>query len=241
MYVGIYFRCNAVADRRLGCRSVCEEKGCVVYLTTSGQQQARGQCQHRATSLVLSASFIPPDSCCCPKHRLLVWKVGVLKWIMNEREGMDFTKSHSVKICTAKKSLGNQKYHFWQYIECFCLIFWVIFCLEMNIEITSSLRFPAVYCGGRTKQSSKQTKHDGGRGFYNPSYTQSRDANEISHGLAVEEIELPCLLLDWRNALLMLWGEELNGGGGCQRVYPPQTLPESGWALCQVDGPQFSL
>lgn len=44
----------------------------------------------------------------------------------------------------------------------------------------------------------------------------AKDANEISHAPTVRKIELLCLLLDCRNALLMLWGERLNGekGGG---------------------------
>lgn len=87
-------------------------------------------------------------------------------------------------------------------------------CQKMNLEITSSPGFPAVYCGGQTKQSSKQSMMEAARFLQPVLHREPRDANEISHGLTVEEIELPCLLLDWRNALLMLWGEELNGEGG---------------------------
>lgn len=63
--------------------------------------------------------------------------------------------------------------------------------------------------GGRTKQSGKQSMMAAEVFPRIPG-----DANEISHCLAVEEIELACLLLDWRNALLMLGGEGMNGEGG---------------------------
>lgn len=72
---------SAVTDHRPACGWV-EQKGSFVFLTSLGWQQARGQCQHWATSLVLSTSSIPPASCC--RSDFLWGSLGVIKqreWI----------------------------------------------------------------------------------------------------------------------------------------------------------------
>lgn len=101
--------------------------------------------------------------------------------------------------------------------EHFFLLFQAIFCL--SYYIISWVPCCLLWGPNQTKQ---WTKHDGGREVFTTRLThRPRDANEISHGLTVEEIELPCLVLDWRNALLMLWGAELNGEGGACTLWPP--------------------
>lgn len=59
-----------------------------------------------------------------------------------------------------------------------------------------------MYCE-QTKRVNKQSMTEGDR-FLEPPGAATRDANEISHALTAEEIELACLLLDWRNASLKL-------------------------------------
>lgn len=78
-YLFLFF--SAVTDHRPACGWV-EQKGSFVYLTSLGWQQARGQCQHWATSLVLSTSSIPPASCC--RSDFLWGSLGLIKrreWI----------------------------------------------------------------------------------------------------------------------------------------------------------------
>lgn len=75
----------------------------------------------------------------------------------------------------------------------------------MNIEITSSPWLPAVYCGGRAKQSSKQTKHDEAERFLQPVLHTDPEMQMKFHTVSLSrKLNYPCLLLDWRNALLML-------------------------------------
>lgn len=75
-----------------------------------------------------------------------------------------------------------------------------------------------------TNAVNKQSVTEAER-FLQPITLRAQDANEISHGLTAEEIELPCLLLDWRNALLMHWGAELNREGESWEGVPAPSDP----------------
>lgn len=105
----------------------------------------------------------------------------------------------------------------------------------MNLAVTSSPGFPAaVYCGGRTKQNGKQSVMEAER-FLQPVLHGDPEMQIKFHTVSLSrKLNYPCLLLDWRNALLMLWGEELNGEGGeegsAYTLWNPPPLPmDTSW------------
>lgn len=192
------------SDRTQAFACRAERRLCVSDL--SGRQQARGQCQHQATSQILSTSFISSTICCCPRCWLLV-EVCSLVWDTKDKAGRDVQFiTHVITQITWVLNLFTVNYQLTiqQFINYDTIVF----------DYMSDFLSPSC-CSLWGADLNKAVNKQSMREVFTTHLThRPRDANEISHGLTVEEIELPCLLLDWRNALLMHWGAELNGEGG---------------------------
>lgn len=124
----------------------------LVFVTSLGRQ-----CQHRATSLVLSTSFIPPTSCCYP-----VW---YCNWSFKNRQ-TDFcilkiplfylkTSYFILILCLSKMSLLSLAY--WKTV----VIFRFTFSPNDKCQDYIISRAPAVFCAGWAV--NKQSTMEAGR------------------------------------------------------------------------------
>lgn len=221
------------------------KKAPFVIVTSLSRQQAGGQRRRRDTSLVLVTSFSPPAA--APPENTLYVQFSASKRIVGERKhrGTNVTQQSSCESRCFSGFTGLQTSRITttrtdkDLDRTLSVLSYTVLKLCISIIYFPEPLFVVAPLHTSNKAANKQSTMKAGRFLQ-----RAQDANEISHGLTVEEIELPRLLLEWRNASLMLWAEWRRGRRKRgESPVPPTTapptpplwtLPDSDWAFSQA-------